>query len=296
MMRGVSNVDLNQLPLFVAVAEAGSMSEAARRLSLPKSSVSRGISALEAALGVQLFHRTTRQLRLTTAGAAFFEKSKPLVALARDATQGLPEQGDAPSGTLRLTAPIDFGLTVLPELCALFTARYPEVHLDVHLSNRDEDLVGRGFDLALRISRRLKDSTLIARKLSALEFRLYAAPGLVARLGAPRGLDELAAHPFVTYRQMSRVLPFAPRARVEADDVMFAWQAVRSGIGVGVLPSFLAQADVAGGRLVNLVPRWSVLAGALWFVHPRTTHLPRKVQAFRDLLLEHLRAHPLCPG
>lgn len=272
------------------------MSEAARRLALPKSSVSRGISALEASLGVQLFHRTTRQVRLTTAGAAFFERSKPLVALARDATQGLPEQGDAPSGTLRLTAPIDFGLTVLPELCALFTTRYPEVRLDVHLSNQHEDLVGQGFDLALRISRRLQDSTLVARKLSALEFRLYAAPGLLARVGAPRTLDELASHDFVTFRQMARVLPFTPRARVEADDVMFAWQSVRAGLGVGVLPSFLAQPDVAAGRLVNVVPRWSVLAGALWFVHPRATHLPRKVIAFRELLLEHLRSHPLCPG
>ncbi len=289
-------VDLNQLPLFIAVAEASSMSEAARRLSLPKSSVSRGISALEASLGVQLFHRTTRQVRLTTAGAAFLEKTRPLVAMVRDATQELPEQADAPSGTLRLTAPIDFGLTLLPELCSLFTTRYPAVVLDVHLSNQTEDLVGQGFDLALRISGRLEDSTLVARKLSALEFKLYAAPGHLARSGTPRNLEELAAFDFVSFQATPRALPFKPRVKVKADDVMFAWHAVRAGLGVGALPSFVAHADVAAGKLVNVVPRWSVLAGALWFVHPRSAHVPRKVTAFRDLVLEHLRAHPLCPA
>ncbi|MFZ5444220.1 MAG: LysR substrate-binding domain-containing protein [Myxococcota bacterium] len=282
-------LDLNLLPLFVAVAEAASMSEAARRLSVPKSSVSRGIAALEASLGVQLFHRTTRQLRLTTAGTAFFEKSKPLVSLAREATQSLPEQADAPSGTLRLTAPIDLGLTVLPELTASFTARFPEVRLEVHLSNTHEDLVGRGFDVALRISRRLADSSLVARKLASLEFRLYAAPGVLARLGTPRSLEELRERKFVTFRQLGRALPFAPRARVDADDVAFAWQAVRAGVGFGVLPTFLAQPDVAAGRLVNVVPRWAMGAGALWFIHPRSAHLPRKVTAFRELLLENLR-------
>jgi DNA-binding transcriptional LysR family regulator len=291
----MTKVDLNQLPVFVAVAEASSMSEAARRLAVPKSTVSRAISALEASLGVQLFHRTTRQVRLTTAGSAFLEKTRPLVALVRDATETLPEQGDAPSGTLRLTAPIDFGLTLLPELCALFTARYPDVKLDVRLSNQNEDLVGQGFDLALRISGRLKDSTLIARRLSPIELRLYAAPGLLARVGTPRSVAELTPFEFVTFRGFQSSLPFTPKLHVVTDDVMFAAQSVRAGLGVGPLPSFLAQPDVAAGRLVNVVPRWMLEAGALWFVHPRSAHLPRKVTAFRDLVLEWLRTHPLCP-
>ena len=289
------NVDLNHLPLFVAVAEAGGMSEAARRLEVPKSSISRSMSALEASLGVQLFHRTTRQVRLTTAGTAFLEKARPLVAMAHDVTQSLPEQAEAPSGTLRLTAPVDFGLTVLPELCALFAARYPSVTLDVRLSNQHEDLVGPGFDLALRIGK-LKSSTLVARKLSPLQLRLYASPGLLARVGTPRTLAELGAFDFIRFHGFGRMLPFKARLHHETDDIMFARQLVQTGLGIAALPSFLAQHDVAAGRLINLIPRWSLEVSGLWLLHPRSAHVPRKVTAFRDLALEYLRTHPLCPA
>lgn len=288
-------VDLNQLPLFVAVADAASMSEAARRLNLPKSSVSRGISALEESLGVQLFHRTTRQVKLTTAGASFYEKTAPLVALVRDATHNLPEQTDVPSGTLRITAPPDLGFTLLPGLFAKFCARYPEVQLDVRLSNRLEDLVGEGFDVALRISPKLKDSTLVARKLSGLDLRLYAAPSYLAKRGTPKTLEELAGHDFVVFRTLANALPVKLKAVVQTDDVFFTHQATLAGLGIGAMASFLAKADVESGALVPVVPRWSKEVGSLFFVHPKTQHTPRKVTALRDFIIEHLRNHPLCP-
>jgi DNA-binding transcriptional LysR family regulator len=288
-------VDLNQLPLFVAVADAASMSEAARRLNLPKSSVSRGISALEESLGVQLFHRTTRQVKLTTAGTSFYEKTAPLVALVRDATHNLPEQTDVPSGTLRLTAPPDLGFTLLPELLAKFCARYPEVQLDVRLSNRLEDLVGEGFDVALRISPRLKDSTLVARKLSGLDLRLYAAPSYLAKRGVPKSLEELGEHDFVVFRTLATALPVKLKAVVQTDDVFFTHQATLAGLGIGAMASFLAKADVESGALVPVLPRWSKEVGSLFFVHPKTQHTPRKVTALRDFIIEHLRNHPLCP-
>lgn len=288
-------VDLNQLPLFVAVADAASMSEAARRLRLPKSSVSRGIAALEEALGVQLFHRTTRQVRMTTAGSAFYEKTAPLVAMVRDATHSLPEQDDTPSGTLRLTAPPDLGFTLLPELLSRFTARYPEVQLDVRLSNRLEDLVGEGIDVALRISSKLKDSTLVARKLSGLDLRLFASPTYLSRRGTPKGVDELPGHDFVVFSRLADALPEGINLKAQTDDVFFCAQAVRAGLGIGAMPSFLTRGDVESGAVVPVVPKWTREAGSLWFVHPRASHVPRKVTAFRDFLLEHLRHHPLCP-
>lgn len=289
------DVDLNHLPLFVTVAETGSMTDTARRLGLPKSSVSRGVAGLEAALGVQLFHRTTRKVTLTTAGAAFLERARRALALVREATETLPEQEAEPSGVLRLTAPVDLGLTLLGDVVAQFHARYPGVRLDVRLSNREEDLVAEGFDLALRIARRLKDSTLVARRLGALEFRLYAAPAYLARHGTPRELPELARHAWLAMRGFD-VVPEAPAPALVTDDMTFLLQATRAGVGVAALPTFLAQPDCSTGRLVRVLPKWTATAGALWLVHPKTAHPPRKVTAFRDFLVEYLATRPLGPA
>lgn len=286
-------MDLNHLPLFVAVAESGSLSAAARRLGQPKSTVSRGLSALERSLGVQLLHRTTRQVRLTSAGEAFLPRARAVTQQAREAVDALPERAETPSGTLRITAAVDLGLSLLPRWCALFTARYPEVRLDVQLSNVNEDLVGRQFDVALRIAKRLPSSTLVARRLATLHFQLYAAPSYLARQGTPRSLEDLAQHQRVALRVAERALPSLPAPRVSTDDVMFAWQLIREGVGVGALPRFLPVTDVEQGALVPVLPRWSKEGGHLYFVHPPAAHLARKVAAFRDFLLERLRTAPL---
>lgn len=288
-------VDLNHLPLFVAVAETGSMSDTARRLGVPKSSVSRGVAALEAALGVQLFHRTTRKVTLTTAGTAFLERARRALALVREATETLPEQEAEPSGVLRLTAPVDLGLTLLADVVAQFQARYPGVRLDVRLSNREEDLVAEGFDLALRIARRLKDSTLVARRLGTLEFRLYASPAYLARRPAPRSLEELDEHGWLAMRGVTLLAP-APEPVLLTDDMTFLLQATRAGVGVAALPAFLAQPEVSAGRLARVLPRWGAPGGGLWLVHPKTAHPPRKVTAFRDFLVEFLATRPLGPA
>ncbi len=291
--------DLNLLPVFVAVAETGSMSAAARRLGLPKSSVSRGVAALEESLGVQLFHRTTRQVALTTAGTAFHDKVRPLVAALRDITAGLPEQEDEPSGALRLTAPVDMGLTFLAPLAATFSARYPAVQLDIRPTNQTVDLVGEGFDAALRVSVRLSDSTLVARRLSALESALYAAPTYLARRGTPRSAAEVGSHDWVIHRRVQQLpapLVAPTRPRLVTDDLLFAHRAACEGLGLAMLPTFLARQDVTAGRLVRVLPGWSHKVGHLFFVHPRTEHVPRKVAAFRDCVIAFLAANPLVTG
>lgn len=287
--------DLNLLPLFVAVAETSSMSEAARKLGLPKSTVSRGIAALEASLGVQLFHRTTRNVALSTAGAAFYEKARPLVASLREITGSLPEQEAEPSGELRITAPTDMGLTFLTRLTAEFARRYPAVLLDMRLSNRRVDLVAEGFDGALRVARKLEDSSLVARRVTALDAGLYASSAYVARRGQPRAPDETGAHDWVAMQAMHIPPPLtAPaRPRLATDDLLFAHGAVREGLGLGILPTFLANPDVASGLLVRVLPRWGMEAGTLHFVYPRTGHLSRKVRAFRDFVIEFVAARPL---
>lgn len=288
-------IDLNLLPLFVAVAEAASMSEAARRLSTPKSSVSRGVADLEASLGVRLFHRTTRQVSLTTAGNAFYKRAHPLIASLRDISGSIPEQEEEPSGELRITAPVDLGLTLFPELAARFLARYPAVQLDVRLSNRKLDLVAEGIDAAVRASAKLSDSTLVARRLCALEFRLYASPQYLARRGQPRTPKDLGAHDWVLFRGL-KALPLMPAptgARLVSDDLMFVRESIRASIGLGALPSLVAQPDVSSGQLVRVVPRWEQPFGNLFLVYPYTEQAPRKVTAFRDFLLEFLAERTL---
>src|SRR6266540_4219601 len=288
-------LDLNLLPLFIAVAETASMSAAARKLGLPKSSVSRGIAALEGSLGVQLFHRTTRNVGLTTAGSAFYERARPLVASLRDITGGLPEQEVEPSGDLGISAPIDMGLTFLPPLAAQFSARYSAVRLDVRLSNKRVDLIAEGFDAALRASAKLADSTLVARRLSAVEMGLYAAPHYFARRGQPRAPADTDAHEWVCVHGMKTPPPLAApkKPRLATDDLMFAHRSIREGLGIGVLPTFLARQDVTSGLLVRILPKWAQRGSHLFFVHPRAEHVPRKVAALRDFLLDFLAQRPL---
>ncbi|MFY0524152.1 LysR family transcriptional regulator [Archangium gephyra] len=291
--------DWNLLPLFVAVAESGNISEAARKLGAPKSSVSRGVAALERSLGVQLFHRTTRDVRLTTAGTAFYDKARPVLAAYRELTGAIPEQEAEPSGTLRITAPVDIALTFLVGVLPQFLLRYPGVNLDVRPTYRVSDLIGEGFDAALRLADKLKDSTLVARRLGDVELGIFGAPNYVAQFGAPRALSECAKHRWVLFSGLTRLpeeLRNLSSARISTDDLLFAHGMARAAVGLSVLPNHLAHEDVLAGRLVRVLPAWKLTVGTLFFVHPPAKHLPRKVTALRDHLVDVFARRPLTPN
>ena len=289
-------MDLNLLPLFKAVADAGSMTAAARALEQPKSSVSRGVARLEASLGVQLFLRTTRKLSLTTAGAAYYEKVSPLLGALSGAGASLPEQEEEPTGVLRLTAPVDVGLMWLPGFVARFLARYPRLDVVLRITNERLDLVGEGLDAALRLSTgRLPDSSLVARRVSPLAVDVYASPAYLARRGTPRRAEDLASHDLVGMAGVKLPPPFprAPKLRALADDMLLCRELVREGVGIGFLPVFLARADVAAGTLARVLPRVQRRTGSLYFVHPAVGHPPRKLTALRDMLVEYAQERPL---
>lgn len=292
----VGTPDWNLLPLFIAVVECGSMSAAARKLGAPKSSVSRGVAALESSLGVQLLHRTTREVQLTTAGQSFYERARPVLSSYRALTTSIPEQEIEPSGTLRITTPVDMGLTFLVEVFARFMARYPKVTLEVSPTNVPRDLVADGFDVALRISTQLGDSSLVARRLGAVELSIFGAPNYLAQHGAPRSLEECEAHRWVLFSGLGQ-LPASLRKlstrRVATDDLLFALGMTRAAVGLSILPAHLAHADVLAGRLVRVVPDWKLDYGSLYLLHPQAQHVPRKVTAFRDYLLEVIAQRPL---
>jgi DNA-binding transcriptional LysR family regulator len=290
-------MDLNLLTVFEAVARTASFSAAANELGIPKSSASRSVAKLEDELGVQLLFRTTRRVSLSAAGTALYDRLTPLLRSVKAVLGELPEREEAPSGTLKVTAPVDLGVLFLAEVARRYTARYPAISLDVHLTGRVVDLVGEGFDVALRASPRLADSTLVARRLATIVAHLYAAPAYVARRGTPRTEADLDQHDWVVFQpgaQRLRVNGPAPRQarppRIVCDDFLFARDAICAGAGIGLLPTLIASADVAAGRLVRIVPRFEREAGGLYLVTPAAKHVPPKVTAFRDLVLEMLRS------
>jgi DNA-binding transcriptional LysR family regulator len=299
-------MDLNLLTVFEAVARTASFSAAARELRLPKSSVSRAVARLESDLGVQLLFRTTRKVSLSAAGTALYDRIVPLLRQVRSALGEVPEREEEPSGPLRVTAPVDLGVLFLAEVVTRFTARHPAVSVDLHLTGRVVDLVGEGFDVALRVASRLEDSTLVARRAAPIVLQLFASPLYLARRGTPRSEADLAAHDWVVFRsgpQRLRVAaprergPAPPDARITCDDLLFVRDAVRAGAGIALLPTFLAEPDVVAGGLVRIVPRFERPAGHLHIVTPAAKHVPRKVTAFRDLVLELLKSRAgMIPG
>ena len=291
-------MDLNLLAVFEAVARTSSFSAAAKELRLPKSSVSRGVARLEADLGVQLLIRTTRQVSITAAGTALYDRMAPLLRSMNTALGELPEREEEPSGILRVTAPVDLGVSLLAEVVTRYTARYPSVAVELHLTGRVVDLVAERFDVALRVGMKLEDSSLVVRKVTPIVLRLFASPLYLARRGAPRSEADLASHEWVVFRsgpQKLRVTGEAHQAagthgRIECDDLLFVRDAVRAGAGLGLLPEFLADPEVVAGTLVRVLPRFERQAGQLHVVTPAAKHVPRKVTAFRDLVVELLRA------
>jgi DNA-binding transcriptional LysR family regulator len=291
----METLDLSQLGLFMAAAEATSFSRAAQRAGVSKSSLSRGIARLESELGQQLFYRTTRRVTLTAAGAALYERAAPRLAELLQAMRTLPEHTKPPSGVLRLSAPNDLGVSVLAEIAARFCARFPEVRLDIELTSRPVDLVAERFDAALRATGRLEDSSLVARRLSPVTMGLFASPEYLARRGTPRRVNDLESHDIVQFRgahgpiRLCRPAESERRARparIQVDDFAFVREFLRADGGIGLLPSFLARDDLLSGTLVRVLRRSFSAQSALYFIHPAARHVPRPVTVFRDFVLE----------
>jgi DNA-binding transcriptional LysR family regulator len=288
--------DYALLAIFAAVVEEASFSKAARKLGIGKGTVSRAVARLERVLGAELIHRTTHSVALSTAGTALYERTAPHLAALDCAVLDLPERGAEPSGLLRLTAPHDFGVVVLPEVIPQFVRRYPDVQVDVRLTNVRLDLVAEGIDVAIRVSAgKRKDSSLTSRRLGAASGGFYAAPAYVARRGKPKRIGE-SKHDWVMHPALVAHWKLAPSTtlRVLCDDFLVLRELLREGAGVGSLPGFLAAPYVRDGLLEN-VPLVDVpLAGGFFYlVYPSRGQVPRKVTAFRDFLVERFKQTPL---
>jgi DNA-binding transcriptional LysR family regulator len=280
---------------FVRVAETGSFSEAARRLGLSKSMISRQVSALEADLGVRLLHRTTRSLSPTEAGRAYLERCQRILSDLDEANLLVSHLQAVPRGRLRVSAPLSFGIGHLSPCLPAFLERYPEIELDMGFTDRHVDLVEEGWDVAVRIGR-LADSSLIVRRLAPIRRLAAASPAYLERRGTPTRPEDLAGHDCLTHGsriqaewrfvgedgRSPRVVEVKGRFHADNGDVLR--DMALAGLGIVLLPSFFLGEDIRAGRLVPLLEEHVPLDASLNAVYPHGRHLSPKVRAFVDHL------------
>lgn len=291
---------LTALRAFVAVVEEGSFAAAARTLHLSGAGVSKNIRTLEADLDVRLFHRTTRAMSLTDAGAVYYERMRTLLADMAAADEAVAGLASAPRGTLRVTAPMSVGLLRLSPLVPRFLAAHPGISLDLHLADEKDDLVHGGFDLAIRGTGSLPDSTLKARRLAALRHVVVAGAGYVERANALESPDDLGDRPCLLYANAPRPDRWTLRqgdaertVRVTgpftANSSLALRDAVLADVGIALMPRLYVEEDLAAGRVVTLLDGWSPPDLSLFAIYPPGPATLARVRLFIDFLAEHLR-------
>lgn len=280
---------------FVSVIENGSFARAAEKLGQSVSAVSRRVAELEEHLDARLLNRTTRRLSLTETGRAFHERAVQLLADLEEAEQGASAGGVTPRGTLRLTAPITYGIRVLAPIVAAFAAKYDQVRVDVDLSDRVVDLVDEGFDLAVRIGE-IRSQFLVARRIGATSLVCCAAPSYLERHGTPRTPDDLARHSCLTYeyaatRHQWRFIGADGGDRVvriggplHANNGRMLGALAVEGAGIVCEPDFILAPDLERGALVPILTDWTLPSIAIHAAYPSRRHLSAKVRAFVDFL------------
>ncbi|NLO79159.1 MAG: LysR family transcriptional regulator [Xanthomonadaceae bacterium] len=281
---------------FVAVVETGSFVRAGERLGLSATSVSRAVAALEAHLDVRLLYRTTRRVSLTDAGRTYYRYAVDLLADLAEAEAAVSADSRTASGVLRLSVPVTFGVLHLAPLLPRFRQQHPGLTLDLSLDDRITDLVEEGRDLAVRISRELLATTLVARPLTSTQLVVCAAPSYLARFGAPQSPEELGRHQCLLYSYADQAGQWAFRApdgsvhHVAVKGVMIANNgdvlrlAALAGEGIVVQPSFIVGDDLLSGRLVPLLQDYALPPLKVYAVYPGRRHLPAKVRLFIEFL------------
>lgn len=291
---------LTEMGVFAKVVDAGGFAPAARQLGLTRSAVSKHVGRLEAGLNVRLLHRTTRAMSLTDAGRSVYEQCARLAAAAEEAVAVAGRVASQPRGWLRVSASVAFGHAVLLPALPDLLARHPELRVELILLDRNVDLAEEGIDLVLRFTDQPAEG-LAARRLAAIRFVPCASPDYLARRGMPRHPSDLAEHNCVRQghpRPVSAWIFAGPEGMVKVDidgnAVVSGSEAVRelllAGLGFGILPDFMVDADLAAGRLLHLLPDYTPRArySNLYALYPPSRQGNPKVRAFIDWLLERM--------
>ena len=285
-------MDFEDLRTFVDVADAGGVSSAARRLGVSKSIVSRRLFRLEAELGVQLLARTTRGAALTEAGVTFREHAARVCSEIDIALETIMPAGEL-RGRLRLAAPLSLGPTHLAPVFAEMARRHPLLHVHTSYSDRFVDIIGEGFDCAIRVGY-LNDSNLIARRVGPVHGTLVASPAYIREHGAPEAPDELLAHQALMqgtetwqFLDGDKTISVHPQGQFKADNGTALAAAAVAGLGIAWLPDHIIKGYLDSGALVSVMTRYPVPTGGLFVVRPPGQHSTRKVRVLTELLIEH---------
>lgn len=291
---------LLSMEVFVATVESGSFTAAAHAFRITPAMVSKHISALESRLGATLLARTTRTQKLTEIGEKYYENCKRILGQIVDAEAGAEAMGSNPKGQLRVSASLWFGsLTLAPVVCD-YLRLYPEVNVELSLTDRYVDIVEEGFDVAIRIGE-LKDSTLIARKLAMFEVAVCASPEYIAQRGLPRTPEDLLLHQCLGFtnwhsqggwRLMQKQLggKAGPAPRFESDNGQALRTAAVKGLGIIMMPKELLRVDIEAGRLVELLQPHVPPPRPIQAVYPKERQLAPKLTSFVNFLVQRLRA------
>jgi DNA-binding transcriptional LysR family regulator len=286
------------LQAFVAVVEAGSFTAAAERLDIAKSAISRRVSTLEERLGVQLLRRTTRKLNLTDTGHSFYERSARILADLEEAESAVLQQHGELRGALRVALPLSFGIRHMCEPIAEFGQLHPHLKFDLDLNDRRIDLLEEGVDLAIRIGH-LPNSSLIARKLFAARTVVFGSKDYFKKHGTPKSPQELIDHACLAYGNLADPAKWSytdkdgNRLRVDVNAVMtassgdFLVSAATQGMGIAMLPTFIAGDAIRLAELVPILTDYDWPVTPAYAVYPPTRHLSYRVREFIDFLVEH---------
>lgn len=291
----INLANLKRMAYFAAVVEAGGFTAAAERLGITKAVVSQQVARLEADFGAQLLTRTTRRVVPTEAGRSFYERCAVILREAGDAFDELAGVSTEPTGTLRLTAPLDYGLTTVVGVVVEFSRAYPQCKVEMNLSDQFLDLHAGEAELAIRVGW-LTDLELQARQIGSFRQLLVATPDWARRLDPALGPEQVTALPFVANSALKTPEEWdftnidGPQRRVKVqaairlDATMAVREAVCQGAGVSVLPDYAVATELSQGRLVQLLPEWTLASGGVHVVYPAARFRPAKVRRFVEML------------
>jgi DNA-binding transcriptional LysR family regulator len=291
--------DMEAMAIFAKVVETRGITAAAVDLGLSAPTISKALSRLEKRLGSRLFSRTSRRLVLTDAGRELADRAARLLSDAEAAESALVAHSTTPRGLVRLAAPMSFGIREVAPILPEFLALYPDVSIDLHLSDALVDVIGDGFDIALRIGE-LVDSSLLARRLAPVPAVVVAAPAYLDRRGRPTHPAQLAGHDCFGYaylrtrdawhflNEAGEQVTVRPSGQLRVNNGDATLPAVIAGLGIASLPAFLIHDELADGRLEQILPDWSSLRSNLYLLTPPAGPRPVRVQVLADFLVARL--------
>lgn len=279
---------------FRRVVETGSFTAAAAELNQSHTIVSRQVRQLELQLGAQLLNRTTRRFALTEAGQEYYERSRQIIDQIDDAARAVSAHQALPSGMLRINAPMAFGTLELTQWLPQFILANPQLKVDLVCNDRLVDVIEEGFDVALRLTRSLPDSTLVAKRLTRCEILLAAAPAYLQRHGVPQQPGDLTQHNCLTYTLAQKANEFQfygadgsehtvnVCGNLQANTSIALRSAALAGLGIAATSSFIVHEDLRRGDLLKILPDYTMKPRDLYAIYPQNRHLSPKVRAFVD--------------